>query len=138
MLTRTVAELAIKGETMEIDAIYVMGTARKCFRLYELLAQLEESFKVDAIQCAVIRNDYTVDMRVAFSNLAKVKAESAAAIDDEGYGWVRFVNPAWVPGYLSEGWDDGWLISFRGKPVVDWQDVLALQEELLAEIEATE
>jgi len=133
MLAWTVAEFTIKGgKKMEIDAIYVMGTARKCFRLHELLASLEESFEVAHVQCVVIRNDYTVDMRVAFTDPAKARATvtEKMLVDDKGYSWVRFVNMAWVPRPTEPG---DWTIAYKGPSIITGYDTQAILEELLAE-----
>ena len=118
---------------MEINTVYSNAKYTGLFsnrRLEKLLAQLEEKFEVNAVECASVLNDRTVDMRVAFACPTKVRAEVSEemAVDREGYSWVRFAK-------FPQGGD--WIIAFKREDAAYQREVEAYQREWLAGIEAT-
>ena len=113
---------------MEIGAIYAMSKAVSVSELHELLEKLNEQFEIDTVQCAGIRNDFMIDVRVAFSDPEKVKAgvSESVGVDDEGYFWVRLANPA-LMGIPHASLGDRWYAIYTRGEAPMWFEALAKQ-----------
>ena len=72
----------------------------------KIIAKLREIYDIKAVDCVVVRDKNVIDVRVVFSDLAKMRTKiHKLLIDDKGRSWIRCAD------YYN---DDRWLSMAKG------------------------